>query len=250
MPADAHPETPDIVAHRGWAACYPENSLAALEAAVWLGLRHLEFDVQLTADGVPVLFHDLDLKRITGREGRVVDIPWAELARTPSGEPERLATRFGDVRPARLQDASRLLTRHPGITAFVEIKPESLAHFGMDAVWQSCAPIIRQMPRPVVTSFDRDLLERVRHSHRIAWVLPEYTEATLEAARLLAPQYLFCNRRRLPPGPAKLPAGPWEWAIYEIRSPAEARDLALRGVGLVETMDPAALRPRDSQPPS
>jgi glycerophosphoryl diester phosphodiesterase len=250
MPADAHPDIPAIVAHRGWAARYPENSLAALEAALWLGLRHLEFDVQLTADGVPVLFHDLDLRRITGREGRVVDIPWAELARTPSGEPERLATRFSGVRPARLDDAARLLSRHPGVTAFVEIKPESLAHFGLRAVWQSCAPIIRRMPRPVVTSFDRDLLVRVRDSHSIAWVLPEYSEATLKAARRLAPQYLFCNQRRLPPAPAVLPAGSWEWAIYEIRSPAQARELALRGVALMETMDPPALRPRDSQPPA
>ena len=247
MPADARPETPAIVAHRGWAARYPENSLAALEAAVWLGLRHLEFDVQLTADGVPVLFHDLDLKRITGRDGRIVDIPWPELARTPSGEPERLGTRFSGVRPARLDDAARLLSRHPGTTAFVEIKPESLEHFGRQAVWDACAPIIQRIPRPVVTSFDRGLLERVRDVCRIAWVLPEYTETALAEARKLSPQYLFCNLRRLPPEPAELPSGSWEWAIYEIRSPAQALELARRGVGLVETMDPAALQHRIGQ---
>jgi glycerophosphoryl diester phosphodiesterase len=242
MPAGPHREIPAIVAHRGWAARYPENSLAALEAAIWFGLQHVEFDVQLTADGVPVLFHDLELTRITGREGRIVDISWPELARTPSGEPERLATRFSRVRPARLEDAARLLSRHPGVTAFVEIKPESLAHFGQPAVWDACAPIIHRMARPVVTSFDRDLLEGVRAMHRIAWVLPEYSETMLAAARQLSPQFLFCNLRRLPPGGDPLPDGPWEWAIYEIRSLEEARALARRGVGLLETMNPACLR--------
>lgn len=246
MPAAPHPEMPSIVAHRGWAARYPENSLAALEAAIWFGLRHVEFDVQLTADGVPVLFHDLDLKRITGREGRIVDISWPELARTPSGEPERLATRFSGVRPARLEDAARLLSRHPGVTAFVEIKPESLVHFGTHVVWDACAPIVQRMARPVVTSFDRDLLEAVRAMHRIAWVLPEYSDSMLTTARRLSPQFLFCNLRRLPPGTDHLPGGPWEWAIYEIRSLEQALALARRGVGLVETMDPAALRPGGS----
>lgn len=242
MPEDACQEIPAIVAHRGWAARYPENSLAALEAAIWSGLRHLEFDVQLTADGVPVLFHDLDLLRITGREGRIVDVTWPVLEGMPSGEPGRLATRFSGIRPARLEDAARLLSRHPGVTAFVEIKPESLVHFGTQAVWDACEPILRTLPLPVVTSFDRDLLERVQHEHRVAWVLPEYTDATLAAARQLAPQFLFCNVRRLPPGSGELPTGPWEWVIYEIRSADQARAMARRGVGLVESMDPAALR--------
>ncbi len=250
MPEDACQEIPAIVAHRGWAARYPENSLAALEAAIWSGLRHLEFDVQLTADGVPVLFHDLDLLRITGRKGRIVDVTWPVLAEMSSGEPGRLATRFSRIRPARLEDAARLLSRHPGVTAFVEIKPESLAHFGSQAVWDACAPLIRTLPLPVVTSFDLDLLEQVRDIHRVAWVLPEYSDATLAAARRLAPQFLFCNVRRLPQGSEELPAGPWEWVIYEIRSAAQARDMARRGVGLVESMDPAALRQSGSLAPA
>ncbi len=235
-------DLPPIVAHRGWAARYPENSLAAIEAAIWLGLRHVEFDVQLTADGVPVLFHDVSLERITGQPGRILDVEWADLSRRSTGEPGRLGQRFPRIRPATLMDAASLLSRHPGVTAFVEIKPESLVHFGIHTVWEACRLPVLRMPRPVITSFDSGLLEQLKSGHRIAWVLPEYTEATLAAARRLAPQYLFCNVKRLPAGP--LPTGTWEWAIYEIRSAAQALELGERGVGLVETMDPAALLER------
>ncbi len=49
----AHANLPEIIAHRGNAAEFPENTLQGLESAVSLGLRHLEFDVQLTATSCP-----------------------------------------------------------------------------------------------------------------------------------------------------------------------------------------------------
>ena len=51
-------DSPAIVAHRGYTGRYPENTLLSLAAAVSYGARFLEFDVQLTRDGVPVLCHD------------------------------------------------------------------------------------------------------------------------------------------------------------------------------------------------
>ena len=71
---------PEIIAHRGNAIEFPENTLQALASAVELGVRHLEFDVQLTADHVPVLLHDADLERVGGRPDVVHDLNWATLA--------------------------------------------------------------------------------------------------------------------------------------------------------------------------
>lgn len=70
------------IAHRGlWRpGGPPENSLAAIAAACAAGLD-LEIDLQLTADGRAVVFHDADLKRMTGQEGRVRDLTAAELGR-------------------------------------------------------------------------------------------------------------------------------------------------------------------------
>ena len=51
--------------HRGYAAKYPENTLASYRAAMELGVDAIEFDVWLTADGVPVLIHDGNTARVT-----------------------------------------------------------------------------------------------------------------------------------------------------------------------------------------
>lgn len=69
------------LAHRGlWSPDGPpENSLAAFEAACAAGYG-MELDVQLSADGVPVVFHDDRLERLTGATGRLADRTAAELA--------------------------------------------------------------------------------------------------------------------------------------------------------------------------
>jgi len=51
-----------LVAHRGWQRRYPENTLPAIKGALDAGARYIEVDVQLSADGVPVLFHDRTLQ--------------------------------------------------------------------------------------------------------------------------------------------------------------------------------------------
>jgi glycerophosphoryl diester phosphodiesterase len=68
------------IAHRGlWSpGGAPENSLGAFQAACAAGYG-VELDVQLSADGEAVVFHDATLKRMTGREGRVADYTAADL---------------------------------------------------------------------------------------------------------------------------------------------------------------------------
>ena len=68
-------------AHRGLhdnASDAPENSLAAFKKAVMVGYG-IELDVQLSKDGVPVVFHDYTLERMCRREGKVCDYTWEEL---------------------------------------------------------------------------------------------------------------------------------------------------------------------------
>ena len=64
-----------VLAHRGYHAQLPENTLAAFEAAVALGADGVETDIQVTREGVPILFHD---RLIRGRE--VAALTHAELA--------------------------------------------------------------------------------------------------------------------------------------------------------------------------
>ncbi|SFZ81938.1 Glycerophosphoryl diester phosphodiesterase [Devosia enhydra] len=73
------------IAHRGLhdrAAGIIENSRTAFERAVAAGYA-IECDLQLTRDGVPVVFHDATLDRLTGRRGRVIDLTADELCAIP-----------------------------------------------------------------------------------------------------------------------------------------------------------------------
>jgi glycerophosphoryl diester phosphodiesterase len=91
-------------AHRGGAGDFPENTMPAFAAAVAMGYRYLETDVQVTADGVIVAFHDDDLSRTCGREGYISALPWSEVAtaRVDGREPiplfEDLMSEFPDCR--------------------------------------------------------------------------------------------------------------------------------------------------------
>jgi glycerophosphoryl diester phosphodiesterase len=71
---------PLAFAHRGGAAHAPENSWRAFEHAVGLGYWYLETDLQATADGVLIAFHDRTLTRVTGVGGRVSRFRYADLS--------------------------------------------------------------------------------------------------------------------------------------------------------------------------
>ncbi len=67
-------------AHRGFSLDGAENSITAFQAAVDLGLRHLETDARVSRDGVAVAFHDHHLDRVTNSTGTLTELPWTELA--------------------------------------------------------------------------------------------------------------------------------------------------------------------------
>lgn len=67
------------IAHRGYPLKYPENTLVSFQAALDRGYTHLELDVQLSKDGVPVVIHDTTVDRTTDGVGKVKDLTMIEL---------------------------------------------------------------------------------------------------------------------------------------------------------------------------
>lgn len=78
-------QEPLIIGHRGASALAPENTLVAFKRALDDGADGLEFDVHLSADGVPVVIHDDTLRRTGLRPGKVADFSSQELAAVDVG---------------------------------------------------------------------------------------------------------------------------------------------------------------------
>jgi glycerophosphoryl diester phosphodiesterase len=138
------------IAHRGlWTKNGPpENSLAAFEAACEAGYG-IELDVQLSSDGEAMVFHDSQLGRLTGREGRVSDHTAADLAEMtlPGGEETiptlsdtltlvgkramvliELKTAYGEVGPLE-QRVHDIIIDHAGPIAIIGFNPYSHAWY-------------------------------------------------------------------------------------------------------------------------
>jgi glycerophosphoryl diester phosphodiesterase len=232
-------QAPELIAHRGNAAEYPENTLPALRSALELGARCVEFDVQLSADRQPVLLHDSNLKRTAGLDRNALEMTWAELAEVSVNEESRFLKRYTDVGIPTLSQAVSLLATYPHATAFVELKRASLRTFGQEVfvrkVCETLKPIARQC---VIISFDLAAVHHVRQvsSYRVGWVLSEYSNLSALKCEALAPDFVFCDYQLLSEGTSKLWKGPWRWAIYEVTSRKLAMDLAARGAKLIETM--------------
>src|SRR5436309_1388343 len=101
---------PLAFAHRGGAAHAPENSWRAFEHAVSLGYRYLETDLQATADGVLLAFHDRTLARVTGQPGRVSRLAHSAIA----------GARVGGTEPIPLLED--LLGAWPDVRFNVDVK--------------------------------------------------------------------------------------------------------------------------------
>ncbi|NLE38703.1 MAG: hypothetical protein GX621_11820, partial [Pirellulaceae bacterium] len=92
-----------VTAHRGSALVAPENTMAALEQAIQDGADYAEIDVQQTSDGIVVLFHDTDLRRVAGVDKRTWEISYDEMKRLDIGS--WFSDEFSDQRVVTLAEA-------------------------------------------------------------------------------------------------------------------------------------------------
>lgn len=234
---------PELIAHRGYAARFPENTLPALEAAAAAGARFVEVDVQLSADGVPVLFHDRGLWRMCAVSGAVHRRSFQELQRLSAMEPGRFGTRFAGTGLASLAQFRGFLETHPGIIAFVEVKAVAIKRFGIARVLDAVGAELRPVAdRCVLISFALPLLSNARERlegapgpvgwHALGGVIQRWRQRA--ALRSLRPEYLFCAIDGLPRA-GEIRFFGARIAVYEVASAVLALYLHRRGVPMIET---------------
>lgn len=132
-----------VIAHRGEHSVVPENTMAAFEAAVAVGVNGIETDVRISLDGLPVLIHD----RVIGFGQAVADLARREIEQAVGHEVPTL---------------SEALEQFPGILWNVEIKAAN-----------ALPSVIRVLEkhqaghRIIVTSFRHDLVARCASSLKV-----------------------------------------------------------------------------------
>ncbi|HKF73442.1 MAG TPA: glycerophosphodiester phosphodiesterase [Stellaceae bacterium] len=150
---------PRVIGHRGACGLAPENTVASFCKAAELGVRWVEFDVHLSADGVPVVIHDDTVNRTTSGRGRVASLTLAELRALDAGT--WFQPRFHGERVPTLEEIVALLGKL-GLGAVVEIKPSP----GAEATTAEATVRLLlklwpdHLPPPMVSSFEVEALER------------------------------------------------------------------------------------------
>lgn len=228
-----------LMAHRGTPSRYPENSLPGMRAALEAGACHVEFDVQLTADRVPVVAHDDLLRRITGGEGSITTLTRAELNAVSAGEMARFGLRFTELRFPSLAEMLDLIRAYPRATAYIELKRASMRRFGAAAVVDAAMPVVRAHAGPhVVLSFDPGMVElaRTAGAPRCGLACEALDTVARDSARRLQPDYLFISAKRLDPAAdCQLWPGAWQWVVYDVNDWADCEFWRSRGAALIET---------------
>jgi glycerophosphoryl diester phosphodiesterase len=152
---------PWFIAHRGYRARYPENTLIAFQAALDAGVQMIELDVALSRDRKLVVIHDATLERTTNGEGAVSDHTLAQLKQLDAGG--WFHPRFAGE---HLPELSEVLDLADGqVMINIEIKPHAYEpHHPPDAVERQTLELVCRRniaERVLISSFDLNLLKYI-----------------------------------------------------------------------------------------
>ncbi|MBC7287835.1 MAG: glycerophosphodiester phosphodiesterase [Armatimonadetes bacterium] len=231
---------PVIVAHRGYSARAPENTLAALRMAVDAGVRACECDVRRAADGTIVLIHDATVDRTSSGTGPVGAFTAAELSNLDAGswKSEQFA---GEPIPTLVQ---ALQLMHGRGTLVIELKEDGIAEAVAADVRTAGAE--REV---VVISFSitacsdaRRVLPRAPAFWLIGGEKAPDWDAIIDQALEAGLQGLDVYHGLIDEDAATAVHGRglslWAWTVNE---PKEARRLAALGVSAITTDDPVLI---------
>ncbi len=234
---------PLIIGHRGFRARYPENTLAAFQAAIDAGADMIEFDVQLSSDGYPVVIHDRTLDRTTGGSGPVADRSLSELKKLDAGS--WFHPRFSTETIPTLEEVLDLVDKK--VLMNIEIKVdtdqplreyEGIEYMVVDAVNRK-----NLLPHVLVSSFHRQILENLHgiDPSPAIGVLTEFGEELnlVDVCRSLDafswnPYYLEIEESRI----AFMHKQGFKVIPYTVNEPDDIRRLIQMGVDGLFTDDP------------
>lgn len=148
---------PVIVGHRGASGLAPENTLAAFQIAIDLGIDGIELDVQRSADGELVVFHDDNLERTSNGTGLLREKAWSELQKLDAGS--WFGAQFAGEGIPSLRQVFERCRQHP-LIIHIELKDPFL----FAGIEREVIDLIHEfgfVSRCQIRSFDHEALHRV-----------------------------------------------------------------------------------------
>lgn len=170
------------LAHRGYPKKYPENTISSFQAALDLSYSHLELDVQLTKDGVPVVIHDTTVNRTTNGTGRVADYTFEQIRKLDAGGGQQIPT---------LKEV--LLLAKGKAQVDIELKQSGLLYPGLEEQVLETIQAAGVQDQVFVTSFDHYAIVRTRELSRdinLGLVLYGATPAVFPLAKEISAKYV------------------------------------------------------------
>lgn len=231
--------TTKLIAHRGDNKNYPENSYKGIKAALQAGARYIEFDIQMTADQQFIVHHDANLKRTAKKDISVFASNYEQLRQFSIHESTRFNNKHYPTPLSLLTDVLQLLNEYPDVTAFVEIKTQSLKEWGKEAVLDTLLPLLAPyQSQCVLISFSSLALHYAKQQSQLktGWVIKNHNDNTQQKAIALQPDFLICDYKKIPKNHT-LWKGRWEWMLYSINKPEVAYYYARQGIQYIETDD-------------
>lgn len=162
-------------AHRGASEYEPENTLRSFKRGLEMGANGIETDVQLSADGELVLFHDKTMLRVTGVDAAIADFTLEELRAGFEVKNEKYPEHT-----AKIATLEELLTlcQPLSVELAVELKADGTEKAVLDMI-----DSFGMKERCIITSFDFTRLETVKRldpSYKIGYLTDKADAATVE----------------------------------------------------------------------
>ncbi|MDX1396624.1 MAG: glycerophosphodiester phosphodiesterase family protein [Gemmatimonadota bacterium] len=227
----------EVTAHRGASGRAPENTLAAVRAAIEDGADWVEVDVQETSDGVVIVHHDVDFMRQSRDARRVWNTPWATVAEIDNGS--WFGPGFATERVATLEDV--LLLARGSIGVNVELK---VYGHGQRLEERTIALIesLRMQDQVVLMSLDRRTVERL-NALRPTWTVGFLAAVSLGDLRGIDADFLAVNSATATPGfIRRADASGKQVQVWTIDHPAQMSAVISAGADVLITNEPALAR--------
>jgi glycerophosphoryl diester phosphodiesterase len=231
--------TDRLVAHRGYPKHFPENTLLGISKAIEAGAHFIETDILFSSDHQPILYHDALMNRISGKDNAVHLLTLSELIQLPASEPERWGHLFNDQTVTPLTALVELLSAHPEVTAFIELKRSGLHIEGIEQAYNLVTEILKPVIHQcVLISFSDEFIHHAwkQNYPRLGLVLKHWDELEKPPINEIHPEFIFCDAEKIPED-ITLDHIESTVVIYEVEDPDQTIIWFNRGADMVETFD-------------